>query len=176
MNTLTPTRRLDASGAAMTRFQEQDRVRHHRRGWYGSVIEDPGAEQVLVRFDDGTPHAWIKREKLRLVEEFDAEVMVLVDRLRDLRGDLRFSADEVATIDRTMDALALALSEHRLSVRVAAEIDRLSEQVMHVPFEPDIARAPRVRQRFAQGARWALQQLRERAHQERESTIGTEQR
>lgn len=171
MSTVTPV-----TMAGNRPFATKDRVRHHRRGWYGTVIEDAGADVVLVRFDDGTPHAWIKRSKLRLVEEFDAEVMVLVERLRALRGDLRFSADEVATIDRTMEALALALSEHRLRVRVAAEIDRLSEQVMHEPFEPEIARAPRVRQRFAEGARWALQQLHDRAHQERQASIGTEQK
>lgn len=162
------------SDTTVVRFQRDDRVRHHRRGWYGTVIEDDGKDEVLVRFDDGTPLAWVMREKLRLVEEFDAEVMVLIDSLRELRGNLRFSAIEVATIDRSMEALSLALSEHGLRVRVAAEIDRHSQTVMHTPFEPDIARAPRVRQWFAAGARWALEQVRELANQERESSAPVE--
>lgn len=157
---------------AMT-FSPRDRVRH-RRGWYGTVIEDHHGAEVLVRFDDGTPHARVKRDHLWLVEALDAEVLTLIDQLGALRGHLRFDADEASTIDRTIDALSLALTEHGLRVRVAAEIDRLIQQVVHLPFEEQITKAPRVRQWFADGARWALQQLRERANQEREQNIETE--
>ncbi|MCY1718427.1 hypothetical protein OVA26_15945 [Microbacterium sp. SL62] len=151
------------------RFVQGDRVRHPR-GWYGAVIEDPGGDAVLVRFDDGTPFAWIPRDTLRLVDELDEEIDDLTERLKNLQLDARLTPEDIATVRRTVEALSLALTERGLRVRVAAEIDRLAERVIREPIDPQITKQPRVRQWFADGARWALQQMRDTAHQRRDAT------
>lgn len=164
---------LSLPAEPVTPFAEGDRIRHPRR-WYGAVVEDAGGDEVLVRFDDGTPHEWVPRGKLRLVDELDSEVAELAEGLGQLRTDASLNADEVLLLDRAIKMLGLALTDRGLRVRVAAEIDRLSKKVEHEPFDKTISKLPRVRQWFAAGAIWALRKLREHAQPDRVDTTPPE--
>lgn len=151
------------------RFETGERVRH-RRGWYGAVLADEGGDRVRVRFDDGTPPADVLRDALKPVDQIDAEVLELIASLGEVRAAVLMDAWQAEVLDRSIRALELARSEHSFRVRLAAEIDRMAEHVANTPFEKDVAKAPRVRQWFAAGARWALSQMRQLAQTEREAT------
>lgn len=145
-------------------FVTGERVRH-RRKWYGSVASDNGGPLVTVRFDDGTPPREVHRIDLEQGEHIDAIVLTLMGRLQHLRSDVRLTADEVATIDSSIQQLSFSLGENGLRLRVAAEIDRVAGAVFTDPFDESIAQLPRVRQWFSEGASWALQRFRDHANQ-----------
>ena len=154
------------------RFEQNDRVLH-RRKWYAVVLDDTGGPFVTVRFDDGTPPTQVLRDQLRLVQDVDAEVHELITSLTALRDEARLSAQERETISRTMDALTLALTEHGLRVRVAAEIESLIRVVENEPYDPEVAGKARVRQWFTDGAVWSLGKLRHHAARRKEEPRST---
>ncbi len=159
----------DDSAVASTplpRLKTGDRVRH-QRGWYGRVVADRGGEELLVRFDDGSPLRFVDRAALRLVDDLDTEVLALIDPLREFRQLEGLPTSEAALLDRVIEMLPLMVTERGMKVRVAAEIDRLVAQIVTEPFEPDVAKKTRVRQWFADGANWSLTRLQHLARPDR---------
>jgi len=155
-------RRDDEERIEQMVFTNGDRVRH-RRGWYGTVIEDNGGTDVRVRYDDGTVPVLLLRETLEPAERISIDVHAVIAQLRELRADIRLTSDEVVTVDQAIEALSRPLGERSLKLRIAAEVDRMTVEVMHDPFDREIASQPRVRQWYAAGARWALEKLQEHA-------------
>lgn len=166
LRTLSASEDVAEEPVTPRRFQTKNRIRH-QRGWYGRVVADRGGDQVLVRFDDGTPLRFVGRETIRLVDDIDAEVLALIDPLREFRQLEQLGGSDAALLDRVIDALPLMVTERGMRVRVAAEIDRLVAQIVREPFDPDVAKKTRVRQWFAEGAHWSLKKLQQLARPDR---------